>query len=95
MEENKLKLNNDKTEAIHFLSSSSVNATLQHLWTNSHSNTDIKFAGIVHNPGFIFDSNLSMKEHIIKTCKAAYTEIRRVSSIRQCLTEDATKTLVK
>ena len=36
-----------------------------------------------------------MKQHIIKTCKAAYIEIRRISSIRQYLTEDATKTLAK
>ena len=35
-----------------------------------------------------------MKQHIIKTCKTAYTEIRRISSIRQYLTEDASKTLV-
>ena len=35
-----------------------------------------------------------MKEHIIKTCKAAYIEIRCISSIRQYLTEDAAKTIV-
>ena len=35
-----------------------------------------------------------MKQHIIKTCKAAYIEITRITSIRQYLTEDATKTLV-
>ena len=35
-----------------------------------------------------------MKQDIIKMCKAAYIEIRRISSIRQYLTEDSTKTLV-
>ena len=35
-----------------------------------------------------------MKQHIIKMCKAAYIEIRRIGSIRQYLTEDATKSLV-
>ena len=34
-----------------------------------------------------------MKQRLIKTCKAAYIEIRRISSIRQYLTEDVTKTL--
>ena len=32
--------------------------------------------------------------HQNETCKAAYIEIRRISCIRQYLTEDATKTLV-
>ena len=92
MEENKLKLNNDKTEAIRFSSSFSINTTLQHPHTISLSNTDVEFSGTVRNLGFIFDSDLSMKQHIMKTCKAAYIEIRRVSSIRQYITEDATKT---
>ena len=94
MEENKLKLNSDKTEAIRFSASSSVNLTLQLPHTISLSNTDIEFSGIVRNPGFIFDSDISMKQHIIKTCKAAYIEIRRMSSIRLYLTEDVTKALV-
>ena len=93
MEENKLKLNNDKTKVIRFSSLSSVNTTLQHLQTIFLSNTDVKFAGTVRSLSFIFDSDLSIK-HISKTCKAAYIEIRRISSIRQYLTGDAIKTLV-
>ena len=95
MEENKLKLNNDKTEAIRFLASSFINTTLPHPHTVSLSNTNVEFSGTVRNFGFIIDSDLSMKQHIIKTCKAAYIEIRRISSILQYLTEDATKTLAK
>ena len=44
--------------------------------------------------GFILDSKLSMKKHIIKICQTAYFELKRISSIRRFLTEDATKTLV-
>ena len=96
MEENKLKLNNDKTETILFSLSSSVITTLQHPQTISLSNTDVKFAGTVRNIGFIFDSDLSMKQLIIKISKNnAYTEIRRISSIGQYLNEDASKTLGK
>ena len=93
MEENNLQLNNDKTEAVRFSSPSSTSTTLPHPQTISLSNTDVEFSGIVCNLGFIFDSDLSMKQHIIKTCKAAYIEIRHISSIRQYLAEDATKTL--
>ena len=53
-----------------------------------------EFPGTVRNLGFIFDSDLSMKQHIIKTCKAAYIEIIRLSSMCQYLTEDTTTTLV-
>ena len=35
-----------------------------------------------------------MKKHINKVCQMAYWELRRISSIRQYLTEDAAKTLV-
>ena len=73
---------------------SSRSHILPHPQTISLSNIDVEFSGTVHNLGFIFDSNLSMKQHIIKTCKAAYIEIRCISSIRKYLTEDATKTLV-
>ena len=55
MEENKLKLNNETTEAILFSTSSSVNTTLQHPHTVSLSNTIIEFAGIVHSLRFYFD----------------------------------------
>ena len=74
MEENKLKLNNDKTEAIRFSLLSSVNTTWQYPQTISLSTTDIMLAGIVRSLGFIFDSDLSMTEHITKICEAAYIE---------------------
>ena len=44
--------------------------------------------------GFILDSKLSMKKHIIKICQTAYFELKRISLIRRFLTEDATKTVV-
>ena len=90
----KLKLKNDKTKAVRFSSSSSINTTLPHPQTVSLSNTDVEFSGTVRNLGFIFDSDLSVKQHIIKTCKAADIEIRCISSMCQYLTEDTTKTLV-
>ena len=35
-----------------------------------------------------------MKQHVIKVCQTAYYELKRVSSIRSYVTEDATKKLV-
>ena len=55
---------------------------------------NIPFSNSAGNLGFILDSKLSMKKHIIKICQTAYFELKRISSIRRFLTEDATKTLV-
>jgi hypothetical protein len=38
--------------------------------------------------------DIAMRHHITKTCQAVYLEIRRITSIRYFLTEEATKTLV-
>ena len=63
IEEIKLKLNNDKTEAVCFSPASSVNTAMQHSQTISLSNSNIEFDGIVRNLGFIFDNDLSIKQH--------------------------------
>ena len=55
---------------------------------------NIPFSDSARNLGFIRDSKLSMKKHVIKICQTAYFELKRISLIRRFLTEDATKTLV-
>ena len=46
--------------------------------TISLRNTDTQFFGSIRNIGFIFDNDLTLKQHIIKTCTAAYIEIGRI-----------------
>ena len=95
MTENQLKLNDDKTEALFFPFSSSLKPSTVPLsdpiTLGSHN---IPFSDSAKNLGFILDSKLSMKKHVIKICQTAYFELKRISSIRRFLTEDATKTLV-
>ena len=95
MTENQLKLNDDKTEALLFPFSSSLKPSTgplpDSITLGSHN---IPFSDSARNLGFILDSKLSMKKHIIKICQTAYFELKRISSIRRFLTEDATKTLV-
>ena len=43
---------------------------------------------------FILDSNLTMKQDVIKICQTAYYELKRINCIRRYLTEDAAKQLV-
>ena len=90
---NQLKLNEDKTEAILFStpSLSSCHCLPSSIVVGTH---EILFSDKVRSLGFILDSNLTMKQHIIKICQIAYYELKRISSIRRYLTEDAAKQLV-
>ena len=95
MTKNQLKLNDNKTEALLFPFSSSLKPAAVSLpdsiTLGSHN---IPFSDSARNLGFILDSKLSTKKHGIKICQTAYFELKRISSIRRFLTEDATKTLV-
>ena len=55
---------------------------------------DVPFVSSVKNIDVTLVSNLSMSQHISNTCKAAYIQIRHISSIRHLLTTQATQTLV-
>ena len=93
--ENQLKLNNDKTEALLFPFSSSLKPSTvplpDSITLGSHN---IPFYDSARNLGFILDSEMSMKKHVIKICQTAYFELKRISSIRRFLTEDSTKTVL-
>ena len=95
MTENQLKFNDDKTEALLFsFFSSSKPAAISLPDSITLGCHNIPFSNSVRNLGFILDSELSMKKHVIKICQTAYFELKRISSIRRFLTEDASKTLV-
>ena len=92
MSTNRLKLNDDKTEALRVSPPSEDLSSLPS--SVAIGNTSISFSSCVRDLGFFLDKDLSLKYHITKTCQSAYLEIRRISSIRHFLTIDATKTLV-
>ena len=85
------QLNKDKTEAPRLATSSSDKDLPTSIQIGSRV---MPFVKSVRNLGVILDWRLSMKEHINEGCQMAYWELRRISSIRQYLTEDAAKTLV-
>ena len=93
MTANKLQLNDCKTEVI--LISSPRLSTKLALPPSMHvGNSDILFSPSVKNLGVTLDCNLNMAEHVQRTCKAAYIQLRQISSIRHFLTSSATQTLV-
>ena len=87
MTENQLILNDNKTEAFlfsFFSSSKPAAISLPDLITLSCHN--IPFSDSARNLGFILDSELSMKKHVIKICQTAHFKLKRISSISRFLT---------
>ena len=87
MVENKLQLNAE-TMLFNFSKLKHPRAPL------SICKATISFSHSVRNLGFYLDTDLSMKEHINFICKAAFLEIRCISTICHYLADDAMKTLV-
>ena len=88
---NKLQLNEDKTEALLLDCSGSPSSLPSSLTVGQCS---INFSTSAKNLGVIFDDSLSMSEQVTKVCQSAFFEIRKISTIRKYLTNEATKTLV-
>ena len=54
----------------------------------------VQFSQLVRNLGVTIDCHLSMSAHVTNVVRAANFELRRISSIRQYLTVQATKVLI-
>ena len=89
---NHLKLNDSKTE---FMVIGSP-AQLKHLHTDSIKIGEATIASTssARNIGAIFDSTLSMQDHVSSICRSCYCHIRNLGKIRSSLTKDAAINLV-
>ena len=82
----------DKTEAIFFSTRClSCHCLPSSVMVGTHETV---FSHKFRNLGFVLDSNLTTKQHVIKFCQTAFCELKCISSIRRYLTEDAVKQLV-
>jgi hypothetical protein len=93
MMQNKLKLNEDKTELI-IIAPQKISASTSLPSSVSLCGTDISLSTSVCNLGVTLDQNLSFQIYVANICKTCFYEIRRILSIRHLLTEDSTKTLL-
>ena len=91
MSVNKLKLNEDKTEMILI---SSLKSSLTVPSSVDLNGCSVTISSSVRNLGVTFDQSLSFRQHVVNVCCLCYLEIRRISSVRHLLTDDATKTLL-
>ena len=84
---------NDKTEAVLI---ATQRTSLSHALppTLNINGIPIEFSKSLRNLGIIFNNSFSLHQNIMNTCRAAYMELRRISSIQNFLSVDATKTLM-
>ena len=93
MDANRLKMNSTKTEFIMFGSKA-------HLQKCVTKNLDVPVDKVIRTNtikylGVWLDENLPLKTHMSKKCRAAVTNIQRITLIRDCLTTDACKTVIQ
>ena len=93
MTDNKLKLNDDKTEVM-VIASSRMSTALSIPESFDIGNASLPFSDTVKNLGVTLDCHLSLKTHVLNVVRTANFELRRISSIRRLLTTEATATLV-
>ena len=86
MIENKLKLNDDKTEVI-FLG---TRVRLDQINSASIMIGDIEIspAEMVKNLGVIFDKNLNLEEHVKNVCKSGFYHVKNLWRIRKFLNQE-------
>ena len=92
MIKNKLKFNDDKTEAMFI----GTQQQLKKIDIESITVGDIEVpvSTSARNLGVIYDSNLTMQPHINTICKSAWFHLRNLFQIRKYLTKSAAETLV-
>ena len=93
MTDNKLKLNDDKTEVM-IISSSRMSTALSIPDYFDIGNASVPFSDTVKNLCVTLDCYLSLKTHVLKLVRTANFELRRIGSIRSLLTTEATAALV-
>ena len=94
MSQNKLQLNNDKTEIIRF--GSKKHLAELNIKSLSEAGTDVCVASEpVLNLGAMSDSQLIMAPHVKSVVKKSSFHLRNIGKARRVLIEDATKTVMQ
>ena len=92
MVNNKLKLNDDKTEVM-FISSRYYHNFIK-LENFTIDNVVIEPATSVRNIGVIFDNIMSMGEQVTAICKSTHYHLRNIGRIRKSISYDACEKLI-
>ena len=92
MDENRLRMNSDKTEFIMF--GSKVQLSKCNTTSLTVNGSVIPKSDTIRQLGAWLDSNLNFKQHIVVKCRSAMLNLQRIKLVRRFLTEEAMETLV-
>ena len=92
MDENRLRMNSDKTEFIMF--GSKVQLSKWNTTSLTVNGSVIPKPDTIRQLGAWLDSNLNFKQHIVVKCRSAMLNLQRIKLVRRFLMEEATETLV-
>ena len=93
MSSNKLKLNDDKTEAM-IVSSDRISTSLSMPDSPTVDISNVMFSQSVRTLGVMLDIHLTMKNHVINLVRTANFELRSINSIHHYLSVATTQKLV-
>ena len=89
MSSKKLKLNDDKTEAV-IVSSQRMSTSLPMPDSLTVDTSNVMFSQSVKTLGVMLDTHLTMKNQVINLVRTANFELRRINSIRHYLSAEVT-----
>ena len=92
MDENRLKMNNDKTEFILFGSKLQLDKCKTK--TLNVNNTEIKLSDKIKYVGVLLDQKLNLKQHITSKCQTVMLNIQCIKNLRHVLTQEAMEILI-
>ena len=92
MNENRLKMNTNKTEFIIFGSKPQLDKCKTK--TLNVNDTEIECADKIKYLGVLLDQKLNLKQHIISKCQTVMLNIQQIKNIRHLLTQEATEIVV-
>ena len=92
MDENRLRMNSDKTEFIMF--GSKVQLSKCETTSLTMNGSVIPKSDIIRQLSVWLDSNLNFKHHIVVKCRSAMLNLQCIKLVRQFLTEEAKETLL-
>ena len=88
LQKNKLKLNKDTTEAIHFYNKYQHAAVPADLFLTIAGHR-VTATSSVRDLGVVLDSTLSMQAHVGQVTKSCYYQLRNIGQIRRSINEGA------
>ena len=93
MTQNKLKLNDEKTEVL-LIKPKKMNVADASLSSLKIGTAQVTFTDKARDLGFTVSSDLSLQSHVSAICQSANYEIRKIAAVRPFLSVEATKKLV-